>query len=210
MSPRRLSRGARFLIPVAVLAVAWLGHSRPASSDVVVAMSPSRIVIDAPVGQGEDVRLPSLTVRNRGSEPARFEVGVRPDSAEVEQAPPEDWFLISPREFDLQPGESQVAVVQMSVPRDAEPAEYRAILAAGTRSDESGGGAAVRAVVGAPLLFQVANRDFHFYDPVVDFFAQRAPFSYVVPAALAGLGLILWVQRRYEIGLGVQVRRRDD
>ena len=92
--------------------------------------------------------------------------------------------------------------MQMSIPRDAQPVEYRAVLTAGTRSDESTGGATVRAVVGAPLLFQVANRDFHFYDPAVDLFNQRASFSYVLPAVLAALGLIIWIQRRYELRTG--------
>ena len=197
-----------FLRMLLVLLVALAGIALPdlASGELTVALSPSRVSVDAPVRQGDVVRLPSLTVSNRGDESAQFRVEVRSQPDQSERSPEAEWFAITPQRFELEPGESQIAVVEMVVPRDAPPDNYRAVLAAGTWDPGNGqGGAAVRAAVGAPLLFEVVNGDLNF--SIVDFVQEQAPFAFAILGVLGAVVGLDWLRRRYRIGLHVERRQ---
>lgn len=205
MKPPRVFSPKLLLI---VLTLACMSMADPANGEMSVALSPSRISVDAPVGQGDAVRLPSLSVSNRGDESAHFRVEVRSQPGQHEREPAAEWFSITPRQFELGPGDTQIAVVEMVVPQDAPADAYRAVLTAGTSDPDGGqGGAALRAAVGAPLLFEVENRDFNFYDPVADIFQQLAPFSYAILGILVGVAGLSWLRSRYRVGIHVERRQ---
>jgi multisubunit Na+/H+ antiporter MnhB subunit len=71
-----------------------------------------------------------------------------------------------------------------------------------------GGGAVISAAVATTLLFTVENRDFHFYDPVTDFFSERAPFSYIGVGLLLALlaAYLVWQRFKFRISFGVERR----
>ncbi len=193
----------------AALLLVWLAGS-PALAGPSPGISPSRIEIDEPVRQGDDVRLPSLSVSNRGDEASTFSTDATFLADQAERVAEQSWFSFNPSRFDLEAGAGTTVAVRMRVPRDATPGTYRALLRVRVDPASSGGGGAViSAAVAATLLFEVENRDFHFYDPVTDFISERAPFSYI------GLGLLLallagyLIRRRLRLRISIGIERRE-
>ena len=202
----RLPRlAALAVVPMAILAFAT--GTSTALADPSPSISPVRISVDEPLGQGEDIRFPSLTIVNAGDEAADFIVEITNFANQVELRPDDLWFEVEPVRFNLEPGASQTVGVRMEIPRDAALGDYRILLR--TRVDapsDGSGGTVVRAAVATTVIFSVENRDFHFYDPVVDFFRDRAPFSYIGLALLLAAVAVEWFRRRFRLSFGVQRR----
>lgn len=208
--PWALTVGTLSLIAaVGVLGVLSRGAELGAQSSPVLA--PSRMEVDEPIGQGEEVRLPSLSVSNQGAEPATITIDLTSLADQEELAPDASWFRFDPAEFVLEPQSGQVVTVRMEIPEDAEVGDYRALLRArATPGDPAEGtGAVITAAVASTLLFSVENRNFHFYDPLVDFFQDRSPFSYLGVSLIGGVGILYLFQRRFSVRIGIGVERRD-
>ena len=171
------------------------------------AIAPSRISVDGALGQGEDIRFPSLSIANLGDEASDFVVELTNFSDQSELRPPDLWFQLEPTRFNLEPGATETVSFRMEIPRDAEPGDYRVLIRAHVEAPSDGsGGAVVSAAVATTLTFTVENRDFHFYDPVVDFFSDRAPFSYIGLALIFAAVAVELFRRRFRISFGVQRR----
>lgn len=200
------------LVASAVLVgVAFAGVVVPAlAQSTSPGLAPSKIAIDQPVRQGDDVRLPSLNVRNNGDETAAFGMDLLRRSEQEEMAPDRSWFEFDPERFELEPGEARLVTVVMRVPQEATPGEYLGFLRATASSAESEGAAVgVGAAVASRLTFTVENRNFHFYDPLTDFFSDRAPFSYIGLALLLLAAAIEFLRRRFRLRLSLGVERRE-
>lgn len=127
-----------------------------------------------------------------------------------ELAPDAEWFRFDPQTFELAPGTGQSVSVRLTVPRDAEPGEYRALLRARAgRLEGATTAVSVAAAVAATLRFTVENRNFHFYDPVTDFFSDRAPFSYIGVGLLLALLAAYLIRRRLRFRISFGVERRE-
>ena len=183
------------------------------SQSLSPALNPAKIEIDEPVGQGEEARLPLLGVFNRGDLPSLFEMDTLFTSSQEERAPGHSWFRFEPQTFRLEAGEGRTVEVLLKVPKDAELGAYRMLLRVRAKpsEDSSTAGTSLRAAVATTLLFSVKNVDFHFYDPVIDFFVGRAPFSYIGTGLLLALSAVYLFQRQYglDIDFGFRVTRKD-
>ena len=166
--------------------------------------------MNEPVGQCDDIRLPSLSVSNRTDEPTVFSVDATYIGDQEELAADPAWFRFDPERFTLEPGAGQVVNVRMNIPRDAKPGNYRVLLRARAEPPEAaGGGTVISAAVATTLLFTVENRNFHFYDPLVDFFQDRSPFSYIGLGLLALAVAIELLRRRFRLRISLGVERRE-
>lgn len=176
------------------------------------ALSPSKIEVNDPIGQGDEVSLPSLGVFNRSGAPALFEMDTLFAASQEQHVPDRSWFRFEPQSFRLEADEGREVEVSLKVPRAAELGAYRVLLRVRTipSEDASAAGTSVRAAVATTLLFSVKNVNFHFYDPVVDFFPDRAPFSYIGTGLLLGLLATYLFQRRYglDVDFGIRLRRK--
>ena len=194
----------------ALVALLLVSSAAVARADLSPGVSPSRIKVDDPVGQGEDIRLPSLSISNRGDERGTFSADTSFIGDQQERIADASWFEFKPERIELEPGAGAVVAVRMRIPRDAEPGDYRTLLRIRAQPAASeGGGAVISAAVAATLLFTVENRDFHFYDPVTDFFTDRAPFSYVGVGMLLALFLAYLIRRRLRFRVSFGVERRE-
>lgn len=173
------------------------------------AVSPSKVAVIDPVGQGEDLRLPDLNVSNGGDEPGQFRMDLSHFGDQSERVPDSSWIRFSPERFRLEPGATQSVIVRLAVPREADVGEYRIFLRAIAGPEEAQEGVAVIGAVAVTLTFSVENRNFHFYDPLVDFFQDRSPFSYLGVSLIGGLAIAYLFQRRFRIRIGFGVERRE-
>jgi hypothetical protein len=207
-----LSASVRLGVALVTVAVIFAGGLLPVlAAGPSPAIAPSKVTVDEPMGQGEEIRLPSFTVSNLGDESGTFVMDLFHFAGQREKRSDPSWFQIDPLSFTLEPAATQTVNVRMRIPRDAAAGDYRSFLRATAQptADPAAGRATVSPAVAVTLVFTVENRNFHFYDPLVDFFSDRAPFSYI------GLGLLVLavaielLRRRFRLRISLGVERRE-
>jgi hypothetical protein len=175
-------------------------------------IAPSKVQVNRVLRQGQDISLPSLSVGMPGEKPATIEINVILVGDQRELTPDNSWFDFNPQRFDTAPGKNAVVEVRMSVPREAQPGDYKALLQARAVRNPAtlaGGGVGISGAVASTLTFSVVNVDFKPWDPAVDFFRERAPFSYVGLGLLVGSLGIYFLQARYALDFGIRLRKKQ-
>ena len=194
---------------VAVLcAMALLGGASPVSADPQPAIAPASVEVLEPVALGGEARMPSLTVMNHGDVAGAFLMRVTVIRDQKGLAANPSWFTFEPRRMVIAPGgESEVRVL-LRVPDDAEEGAYRVLLV--THPEGSSfveGGAAISAGVATVLDFTVKDLSPGFFDPLIDWFEDRSPFSYIGVGLLVGLAVIRVLRRQFDFSF--EMRRRE-
>lgn len=185
---RRTTGGWRLVRAVPVVLVAALlltALSSSAWADRGVAVDVGRVDVDEQVHPGERYTLPTIGVRNPGSEPGAYEMSIQSIESDRSSPPPE-WFEVTPRSFALDAGGRQPAEVALQLPRDAEAGDYEALISAQLTTDD--GGARVGAAAATRVTFSVADGS-----------APRSLPEWLLQAAavVAATALLGGVSRRY-------------
>jgi hypothetical protein len=108
--------------------------------------------------------------------------------------PADAWFTFEPAELTLQPGESRPVQARLTLPVDAEPGTYAALM--GPQIVADGGGAQVGAAAAARLTFEIAPSSG--WDAFLRWLSRLIagqPAVLVMPGAVLLL-LVMWVLRR--------------
>jgi len=200
----------KFLVPgivvVALLTVPVLVFAR-----IGVGVGTGKIVVNQPMKAGLIYTLPSLTVLNTGDEPSEYGVGIQFRENQPELRPDKSWFDFEPSTFSLEPGESQVVKIKLSLPvTGAAPGEYFSFLQGFPMSRATAGGTSVGIAAATKLYFTVApaNIFMGLYYRVGSLFSLYAPWSYVISTViLVFLGLKI-LRRFVSFNLGISVKRR--
>jgi hypothetical protein len=137
-----------------VLAVAWLAAPAPATAETGVSIDLGRISITERLDLGGTYKLPTIGVRNPGSERTDYRLVVSHMEGQAGMRPPADWFAFVPDRLSLDPRETRPVRVTLRVPSDAEPGEYEALVGAQIASGRPGAG--VGAAAASRLSFSVA------------------------------------------------------
>ena len=142
-----------------------------------------------------------MGVRNAGTEPSSYVMGVSYLDGQTRRRPPEAWFEFEPREFELAPGETQPVEMTLHIPTSASPDDYASLLSAQIAPE--GDGARVAAAAGARIEFTVSpSNAFEAWRlrarTVLD---DYSPWSYVVPLAGVVLLAAVWLSRRFSFRL---------
>jgi hypothetical protein len=193
-----MRRGLAVVVAAAVLAGAALAVDGMATLAQTVSpmISPGRIHVESPVGQGQRVELPPLAVMNHADESAEVRMSLTSDAGDAAIAEgstpyrvvPEGWLRFSPSTFALAAGEGRAVSLWLDVLRSAQPGEYRARLHANVTPPSDAGGIAVvvRAAVATELRFSIEERHHRWYAPLLALGRQ-----YGLGAALAlGAGAV--------------------
>lgn len=151
--PRRVA-GLALARPAALMLAAVL-LSAPAAADEGVAVDVGEIRLDEPVQRGASHVLPTVGVRNPGTEVARYRFSVGDIESQRLSVPP-SWVAFEPREFTLRPEERDRFEPTLTVPSDAEPGAYEALLSASIVGE--GPGARVGAAAASRLAFTVSDK----------------------------------------------------
>ena len=162
-----------------------------ARADQGVAIDLGAVRIDELLWPGSSHGLPSIGVSNPGDEPGAYRMGVSQVEGQEALAVNPDWLNFDPPQFELQPGASQAVAVRLTLPGDAEPGRYEALLQAALAP--RGEGALVGAAAAARLTFTVQpSRGLAgFLHDLNGFFVELAPWSYLIPG-LVVVGFFAW------------------
>jgi hypothetical protein len=192
------------LIGAAVAGV--LATVTPAGASRGVAIDLGRVDIQQDLTPGGSYRLPTMGVRNPGTEKTSYELKASPLLMKGRDAPAESWFHFSPSKLTLKPGQTQAVKVRIDLPTGADPGDYVALV--GPQIVTKGRGAQVGAAAASRVSFTVEPATWLQAEwlKIKTFFSDRAPWSYVLPFLLL-LSLLAWrLRRRFSFALRVERR----
>jgi hypothetical protein len=181
------------------LAVVGLAVAAPVSAQASrgVAIDLGRIEIQQKLTPGGSYRMPLMGVRNPGTETTSYELQASPLVLEGREAPPKAWFHFSPARLTLKANETRAVKVRIDLPTGAHPGDYVALV--GPQIVSKGGGAQVGAAAASRVTFTVEPATWLQAEwlKVKTFFADHAPWSYVVPLVLLLALAAYRVRRRF-------------
>lgn len=164
-----------------------------------VGVGTGKIELDKPLKPGGLYVLSPLTVINTGDEAGEYEVSIEYQSGQSRLSPPREWFVFTPENFYLEPGQSQVIKVQVNIPVKTVPGDYFAFLSGHPiEKVDTSGGAKIGISAAAKMYFTVAPSNIFqgIYWRAVSIVKNNAPWSYVVLVA-ALMSIIAALFRKY-------------
>lgn len=186
------------------LAVAGLAAAGPLAASTGVSIDVGSIAVSQQLDPGGSYQLPSFGVRNPGDEPTSYRLVVSYVDGQEALRPPESWFAFEPATLTLEGGASAAVRTRLTIPPDAEPGAYGALI--GPQIVPTGGGAQVGAGAAARLTFTVADRGgLEGWLRWLGRFLAENPWV----AAVAALALLLLVLRYLRRRISITVTRRD-
>jgi hypothetical protein len=188
MRPRR---GVALLLG---LGAALLVSAAPVSAGKAVSIDVGSIAVRELLVPGGEYRLPTFGVRNPGTERTSYVIAVSYVDGQTALRPPAAWFTFSPATFDLEVGSSQAIDARLTIPTDAEPGDYAALV--GPQIVGATPGASVGAGAAARLSFTVQPSSAFdaFLRQLFRFLAANSWL--LVAAAVLLLLVVLWLLRR--------------
>lgn len=196
-----LTRASGLLAGCALLLIA-----SPAIAATGVSVDIGRIEITEVLSPGGAYNLPTIGVRNPGTEPTAYVMVANPVEDPARLAPPGGWFDFEPASLTLEPGEIRPVGVRLILPTDARPGDYIALV--GAQIATQGGGATVGAAAAARTTFTVQPASSL---QAVAVWLERVltdlfPWSVIVPAIAVGVFVLWLVRRRFTFGLRIERR----
>ena len=170
-----------------------------------VGIMPGIIRVDEPLLPGGRYNLPSLQVLNTGSEASDYGVELASMAEQEELQPPDDFIILSPTSFHLEPGANQVISLSLDIPVKAKPGDYLAYIEAHPVATGAGGGMQIGVAAATKLYFTVkpANVFVGVTNSIASFFTSTAPGSYIVLGIIV-LGLVvLFLRRRIRVDIRI-------
>ncbi len=175
-----------------------------ASSGVSVDLG--RIEITQKLGPGGAYTLPTIGVRNPGTERTSYVMVANPVQDRTLSAPPLEWFEFSPANLTLGPGESRPVRVRIILPTDAPPGDYIALVGAQIVSQGTGASVGAAAAARTTFTIQSASGLQALGMQLQRIFNDLLPWSAIVPAILV-FGFGLWLlRRRFTFRLDIERR----
>lgn len=169
-----------------------------------VAIDLGRIEIQQKLTPGGSYRLPTMGVRNPGTEWTSYELKASPLQVEGREAPPPEWFHFSPSRLTLKPKETRPVRIRIELPTGADPGDYVALV--GPQIVTKGSGAQVGAAAASRVTFTVEPATWLQAEwlQIKTFFSDHAPWSYVLPLVL----LLAFLAYRIRSRFAFRIERR--
>ena len=183
-----------FLLPGAALATIGVG------------VGTGKIVVDDELKPGTIYNLPPITVLNTGDEPSKYEVSITYHEKQKELAPPEEWFLFSPKTFSLEPGESQIVEVKLNLPVRSEPGTYFAYLEGHPLKKSQSGQASIGIAAAVKLYFTVIPGSIFegIYYKALSFWHVYAPWPQRISIGIGILVIIILFKKFFNIQINMK------
>jgi hypothetical protein len=188
-------------------AIAALAGAGAVHADVGVAIDIGKITVDQRLAKGGSYQLPVIGVRNPGSEPSTYRMGVTYIEGQPERRPSANWFSFSPSQFSLEPGATQPVRIGLDIPPNAAPDDYAALIQAEIAPE--GVGAQVGAAAASQVSFTVEPSTIleAWLLRVRRELEEMAPWSYLLPPLVAVTASAWWLRRRFRLDVRVERRR---
>ncbi len=174
---------------------------------VGVGVGTGKIQVAKPLKPGSVYVVPPLTVINTGTEPSEYTVSIDYSGVQMQLKPSKEWFSFEPLQFALQPNQTQVVQIKMTLPIKTAPGDYFAYLQAQpTKTAATGRGTTIGVAAAAKLYFTVvpANIWQGIYYRFIYFYSRFSPWDTVILVILAFAALIILFKKYFNIQIGVK------
>jgi hypothetical protein len=184
----------------------WLVAPAAASSGVSVDLG--RIDITEALSPGGAYNLPTIGVRNPGTERTSYVMVASPVPGDGGRVSDASWFRFEPASLILEPGEVQRIRIRLVLPADAQPGDYTVLVGAQIASPGSGASVGAAAAARTTFTIQPTASIEAIARQLGQAFVDLLPWSAIAPAFLA-VGLAAWVlRRRFTFRIGIERRGR--
>lgn len=187
---------------LALVAALWPGLAAPARADPGVTVGFGAISQDQPLGAGRRQPLPAIPVANSGDSEGRYRVTITPIEGQPDLRPDPAWFTIRPQDFPLKPGEGVDLAVVLELPWLLQPGRYFCLIQVGPVSEAQGTGLAIAAAAKLSFTVEHGNVAAALAFGTLEAVQQRAPWSYLI---LAALGVVIGYPLIQRL-LGIRIR----
>jgi hypothetical protein len=187
----------RLVVLRLALGAALLGAAPAAAASTGVSIDVSRIDVAEVLSPGGEYRLPTFGVRNPGTESTSYRLVVTYIDEQADGSPPESWFVFEPGNLTLAPDQSRPVLTHVTVPPDATPGRYSALI--GPQIVGSGEGAQVGAAAAVRLSFIVGESDgLDAWLRILGRFISENPWVLALGGLLVLLVAVRYLRRRFE------------
>jgi hypothetical protein len=173
---------------------------------VGVGVDTGKIVVDEQLLPGITYTLPSINVLNTGDEKSFYQVNIEINDREGKLNPGNNWFTLSPKEFELEPDAQQKIEIKLTIPTNGvQPGEYSAFLTAKPFNE----GDTIGAAAATKVYFTVKGTNIiqTTYYTLRDIFADNQPWSTLITFA-PPLILVLYILRK-KLRITYQTREKN-
>ncbi len=180
---------------------------------VGVSISNGKIELNDKLKPGGIYNLPLFVVSNNGDEPSEYEVRVAYHEDIPQKKPAKEWFSFEPRNFHLEPTQSQQVKVVLSAPIKTEPGDYFAYIeAAPVKTATMEGGAVIGVAAAAKLYFTVAPANLWqgIYYRAISLWKHYSPWTYVISAILVLSALVVLLRRFFSFDIGIGRKKKKN
>lgn len=170
-----------------------------------------KIQVDEKLKPGIIYELPFVTVINTGDEPSDYEVDISYHEKQKELLPSKDWFMFSPKEFHLDPGETQPVKITINLPIRTEPGNYFAYIEGHPLKKTGMGNTTIGVAAAAKLYFTVepANLFSGVYYKIRSFWEVYKPWPQRIVIGLVAICILLIFKKFFKIQVNMRKPKRE-
>jgi len=182
--------GLSLLLPF--LALAKLG----------VGVGTGKIQVDKPLKPGFIYNILPVTVFNTGDEAADFGIGIEYRENIPQLRPEKEWFSFKPEKFHLEPGQSKMVEIQLTLPvKGVKPGDYFCFLSGYPIQKSEAGVATVGIAAATKLYFTVAPANIFqgIYYRFVSLYTRYHPWDTIVLTLIALAIVIRLIGKKFKI-----------
>lgn len=182
-----------------------------ASARIGVGVGTGKIVVDEKLKPGIIYNLPPLTVVNTGDESSDYQVAVTYHEGQAQLKPAEDWFIFTPKEFKLDPGEVQVVDIKLNLPVSMEPGDYFAYLEGHPLKKSQSGTTSISIAAAAKLYFTVVPANFFqaVYYKIVSFWTIYSPWTDRAAILLGVIVVSIFIKKFFHIEVNLKKKEKN-
>ncbi|MDO8442886.1 MAG: hypothetical protein Q7S81_01315 [bacterium] len=172
-----------------------------ASATIGVGIGTGKIVMGQPLMAGQIHTLPVLVVLNTGDESSKYGVSTISREDQPEFKPSKEWFGFEPSEFNLEPGQSQIVQIKLTLPiKGAKPGDYFVFLQARPVSAVVSKGTSIGVAAAAKLYFTVAPANIFqgIYYRFIDLYSNYHPWDTIVLAIIFSAIILRSLGKRFK------------
>lgn len=177
-----------------------------AYAKIGVGVGTGKIQVKDELKPGVIYNLPPLTVINTGDQVSEYEVTTAYHEKQKELVPPGSWFIFSPKNFSLKPGEVKTVEVQLNLPVSIEPGEYFAYLEGHPIEKTKVGQTSVGIAAATKLYFKVVPGNFieGIYYKLLSIWKVYFPIPQIILGALVMVAFIILFKKYFNIQINVK------
>lgn len=168
---------------------------------VGVGIGAGKIVIQERLNPGGIYELPSVPVIDTGDEPSEYGISVTYDNHQPQLQPAKDWFRFEPSSFHLEPKQSQLVRITLTLPLKTVPGDYFAYIEAHPVKKSIAGQASVGIAAAAKLYFTIAPANIFqgIYYRFINLYTRYHPWDTIILAMIFVVILFRFIGKRFKI-----------